>query len=102
MRQLYRDKWQRFNDLVVAQLHGLAEPVAESAGMHLVLQGDFDDQQTSQWLRTEGFGSAPLSAHFMTTDVRQGLVMGFASAHDRDMVSCVDRLVTRLSDSAWG
>nr|WP_240616530.1 PLP-dependent aminotransferase family protein [Marinobacter fuscus] len=89
MRQLYLDKWQYFQSAVHEHLEGLVQPIAESAGMHLVLEGDFDDVALSAWLRTRGFGSTPLSAHFIGDDVRQGLVMGFASASEREMDECV-------------
>lgn len=97
MRQLYRDKWQRFQREVSDKLGGLAQPVAESAGMHLVLEGNFDDLALSQWLRTRGFGSTPLSAHFLGDSVRTGLVMGFASANEREIKECVETLQSVLA-----
>lgn len=96
MRQLYRDKWQLFQREVTETLGGLAEPVAESAGMHLVLEGDFDDLSLSQWLKTRGFGSTPLSAHFLGDSVKTGLVMGFASANEREITKCVSELRYKL------
>lgn len=97
MRQLYRDKWQRFQSEVTEKLGGLAQPVAESAGMHLVLEGDFDDLALSQWLKTRGFGSTPLSAHFLGKETKTGLVMGFASANEREIVQCVATLRSGLA-----
>lgn len=89
MRQLYRDKWQLFQKRLTQELGGLVQPVAESAGMHLVVEGDFDDVSLSQWLKTRGFGSTPLSAHFIGQQSRSGLVMGFASANERQIEECV-------------
>jgi len=97
MRQLYRDKWQLFQHEVTEKLGGLAQPVAESAGMHLVLEGNFDDLALSQWLKTRGFGSTPLSAHFLGEDVRTGLVLGFASASEREITQCVATLRSALA-----
>ncbi len=100
MRQLYRDKWNRFQGLVSRQLGGLFTPVAESAGMHLVLEGDCDDLALSHWLRSQGFGSTPLSAHFIGKDFRTGLVMGFASARSEEIERCVAALAAAGSERA--
>ncbi|WP_417502412.1 PLP-dependent aminotransferase family protein [Marinobacter sp.] len=89
MRQLYKEKWTYFQKLVLAELGGLVTPVAESAGMHLVLEGSFDDADISQKLRTKGFGSTPLSVHFIGEEARTGLVMGFASASERETKAAV-------------
>ncbi len=99
MRQLYRDKWKLFQQRVTEELDGLVRPVAESAGMHLVLEGDFDDLALSQWLRTRGFGSTPLSAHYIGEHAPTGLVMGFASASERQINDCVAELRSELTSS---
>lgn len=96
MRQLYRDKWQHFQSRIAEELGGLVTPVAESAGMHVVLEGDFDDVELSSWLRTRGFGSTPLSSHFFGKGSRTGLIMGFASASEREIETCVNLLKQRL------
>ena len=98
MRQLYRDKWQLFQQRVAEELNGLVQPVAESAGMHLVLEGDFDDLALSQWLKTRGFGSTPLSAHYIGNTAQTGLVMGFASASERQIEECVATLRSGFTD----
>lgn len=92
MRQLYRDKWQRFQGLVASQLAGRVRPVAESAGMHLVLEGTFDDVALSQRLREHGFGSTPLSVHYLGSAEKTGLVMGFASANEAQIDACAATL----------
>ncbi|WP_226596475.1 MocR-like pyridoxine biosynthesis transcription factor PdxR [Marinobacter nauticus] len=97
MRQLYRDKWQYFQDAVQRKLGNLVQPVAESAGMHLVLEGRFDDSALSGWLRKQGFGSTPLSAHYIGDAASSGLVMGFASASEREMEDCVSILRSALT-----
>ncbi|OZG74716.1 GntR family transcriptional regulator [Hahella sp. CCB-MM4] len=96
MRQLYREKWEYFQSLVMTSLADVLTPVAESAGMHLVLEGQFDDLALCHWLREKGFGSAPLSAHFIdghsegSHSPRSGLVLGFASANQTQMRNCVE------------
>ncbi|WP_373187152.1 PLP-dependent aminotransferase family protein [Halopseudomonas sp.] len=99
MRQLYRGKWLHFQARVAEELGGLVTPVAESAGMHLVLEGNFDDQELSRWLRTQGIGSTPLSAHFTGDAASTGLVMGFASASEREIEQCVSLLKQWLTSS---
>lgn len=66
--------------------------------MHLVLEGDFDDLALSQWLKTRGFGSTPLSAHFLGDAARTGLVMGFASANELEIARCVTELRDKLTN----
>lgn len=97
MRQLYRDKWIYFQQRVSDTLGSQLSPVAESAGMHLVLEGRLDDTAIHQWLRTRGFGSAPLSAHFLGEAARTGLVMGFASATNRQIDDCVVALAEGIA-----
>ena len=97
MRQLYRDKWHHFQARVTEKLGGRLAPIAESAGMHLVLKGNVDDLALSQQLRGLGFGSAALSEHYIGKTVQTGLVMGFASASESQIEACVDALC-RLTD----
>ena len=97
MRQLYRDKWHHFQARVTEKLGGRLAPIAESAGMHLVLKGNVDDLALSQQLRGLGFGSTALSEHYIGKTVQTGLVMGFASASESQIEACVDALC-RLTD----
>ena len=99
MRHLYREKWNHFQALVTDQLDGTVTPVAQSAGMHLVLEGTFDDTALCNWLVSQGYGSTPLSAHFISNPERQGLVMGFASANKQQRVDCVARLTQWFKDN---
>jgi len=100
MRQLYRDKWHRFQGRVAEELGGRVRPVAESAGMHLVLEGEFDDVATHHWLKSRGFGSTPLSAHYIGSAARSGLVMGFASASEHQIEAGVRALSNGLKAAA--
>ncbi|MCG8519488.1 MAG: PLP-dependent aminotransferase family protein [Pseudomonadales bacterium] len=97
MRQNYREKWEQFQGLVIDQLSGLAAPIAESAGMHLVLTGDWPDRDCNHWLWQQGYGSTPLSAHYLGPAQQQGLVMGFASASDQQIRDCVAALAMGLA-----
>lgn len=100
MRQLYRDKWQAFQDRVHRYLSGAFTPVAESAGMHLVLEAteDLDDVALHQWLRHHRLGSTPLSAHFLGAEHRPGLVMGFASANEHHMDEATRAMARWMSE----
>ncbi len=92
MRLRYQMKWQTFHALVSRRLSKWVTVVAESAGMHLVLTGHFNDVALSEWLYAQGFGSTPLSAHFLGSQQQSGLILGFASATEEQMQACVDRL----------
>lgn len=100
MRQLYRDKWHRFQGRVAEELGGRVRPVAESAGKHLLLEGEFDDVATHHWLKSRGFGSTPLSAHYIGSAARSGLVMGFASASEHQIEAGVRALSNGLKAAA--
>jgi len=97
MRQLYRDKWHHFQARVTERLGGKLAPIAESAGMHLVLKGNVDDLALSRQLGNLGFGSTALSEHYIGGAAKTGLVMGFASASESQIEECVDALC-RLTD----
>ncbi len=92
MRQLYRQKYELLQQLLEQQLLDFVTPVAESAGMHLVLKGDFDDRALSQWLLQHGFGSTALSEHYLGGATKSGLILGFASASPAQTRQCVELL----------
>jgi GntR family transcriptional regulator/MocR family aminotransferase len=92
MRLRYQVKWQTFHALVSRRLSKWVTVVAESAGMHLVLTGHFNDVALSEWLYAQGFGSTPLSAHCLGNQQQSGLILGFASATEEQMQVCIERL----------
>lgn len=96
MRQLYKSKWQYMVNAIETRLHGRLNIVAESAGMHLVVTFAQDDLPLVQLLQDHGFGSAPLSDHFVQDVIsdgqgikQNGLVLGFASASEKQIDQCV-------------
>lgn len=89
MRHHYHGKWQRFHHLLETHFAGRLQPVAESAGMHLVVTGEIDDLAVVQGLSELGIGSTPLSAHYVGKALQHGLVLGFANADDEAMARCV-------------
>ena len=98
MRQIYKHKWNTFQKLVKQHLTKWVTPIAESAGMHLVLTGDFDDTLLCQYLATQGFGSAPVSDHCITEHKIKGLVLGFSSASESQMECCVEAIGNWFND----
>ncbi|WP_421865509.1 PLP-dependent aminotransferase family protein [Motiliproteus sp.] len=96
MRQCYQHKWDHLQALL-EPLAGRVETLAESAGMHLVLQIDgVDDQALCQAFLRNGFGSTPLSSYYLQgTSPRHGLVLGFAHSNGAGREAVV-RLLHRL------
>ncbi|VUD47826.1 HTH-type transcriptional regulatory protein GabR [Thalassocella blandensis] len=96
MRQLYKSKWQYMVNAIETRLSDRLNIVAESAGMHLVVTFAQDDMPLVQHLKKQGFGSASLSDHFVSENIQEnqfskqnGLVLGFASASEKQIDQCV-------------
>ena len=87
MRNRYRVKWELARQLCQQHLGHLADTLAESAGMHLVVEiPDVDDKQLQRDLASAGFGSSPLSKYFLPgAPSRTGLVLGFACANEAEI-----------------
>ena len=99
MRQLYKHKWVEMDQRIRSVLGDRVELIAESAGMHLVLAiADIDDVQLSQALKTQGFGSSPLSAYYLNEPEKTGLVLGFANSNEAQRAHLIDCLKRRLSE----
>ncbi|RDE22749.1 PLP-dependent aminotransferase family protein [Motiliproteus coralliicola] len=97
MRQCYQRKWDHIHDLLIP-LAGRVESLAESAGMHLVLQIDgVDDRVLCRAFHEQGFGGTPLSSYYLEgTKPRQGIVLGFAHssrAEREDAVAVLKQLL---------
>jgi GntR family transcriptional regulator/MocR family aminotransferase len=94
MRTLYKQKWLHLQQLIQTHLPGVSI-VAESAGMHLVIDvPGIDDVAWSVRLKTLGFGSTPLSSYYQGTTEKTGLVLGFANTTEQDRVSLVETLAS--------
>lgn len=84
MRVLYRRKWEHFSALLEQHLDGLCNIIAESAGMHLVLENNvIDDVTVARALEQAGFGGSALSTYYADKPLRRGLVLGFANSTEQ-------------------
>ncbi|AJQ96259.1 PLP-dependent aminotransferase family protein [Gynuella sunshinyii] len=92
MRQLYQKKWELLIGQWQSRGNETLTPVVQSAGMHVVLRGDIDEQQTLQLLKKHGFGGAPLSAYFINRHCQTGLVLGYANASQQQIIDLVELL----------
>ncbi len=98
MRLNYQKKWEHLQQLCEQHLSGLMTPVAQSAGMHLVLESTdihLDDVQLHNQFFQLGFGSSPLSFYYLNKELnkelnkglnkelattkKRGLVLGFSN-----------------------
>lgn len=92
MRTLYKEKWTHLQGLIQTRLPDV-EVVAESAGMHLVVEmPDVDDIALSGFLKTKGFGSSPLSSYYLEQSEKTGLVLGFANTNHEEREQLVETL----------
>lgn len=94
MRQLYHSKWQLLSDQVEQQLSGQFRAVAESAGMHLVLERSGNDRAWAAQLRQAGYGPLALSDYALAQPSRSGLVIGFANSSEAEICDGVAELAT--------
>ncbi|WP_066059366.1 PLP-dependent aminotransferase family protein [Halioglobus sp. HI00S01] len=93
MRVRYREKWEHLSALIASELDGLATPVAESAGMHLVLRiPGVNDDALVRDLTDAGFGGTALSSYYVGQDRPTGLALGFANTDERQRIAGVCRL----------
>jgi GntR family transcriptional regulator/MocR family aminotransferase len=80
MRVLYKEKWQHFEQCIRTNLVKKVTTIAESAGMHLVLEiPDVDDVALKNQLEKAGYGSSALSGYYSSEAEKTGLVLGFAN-----------------------
>lgn len=92
MRQHYHGKWQLLSKLVEQQLSGRFRAVAESAGMHLVLEREGDDKAWAEQLSQAGYGPLALSDYALGKAPRTGLVIGFANSSEAEIRAGVAQL----------
>lgn len=85
MRQHYHGKWQLLSEQIEQHLGGQFRVVAESAGMHLVLERDGDDKAWAEQLNQAGYGPLALSDYALAEPKRTGLVIGFANSSEEEI-----------------
>jgi GntR family transcriptional regulator / MocR family aminotransferase len=92
MRQSYHKKWLHFRELLNS-LSPRCKLIAESAGMHLVLEiGGIDDSLLSGYLQMFGFSPSPLSAYYKEESKKTGLVLGFANTSKQQREELVEHI----------
>ena len=100
MRKLYKEKWLHLDCLIKERLQGLATPIAESAGMHLVIEiPNRDDRILQKKLGEQGFGCAALSQYYIGKVEKTGLVLGFANTTFEQRIACIEYIRTLLLSS---
>ena len=97
MRKQYKEKFIDFEQLINQKLGDKVKVIAESAGMHLVIEiPNIDDVQLKSTLYAQGFGSSALSSYYLNDDKKTGLVLGFANTTQAVRVQLVELLNTIL------
>jgi GntR family transcriptional regulator/MocR family aminotransferase len=99
MRLNYQKKWEHMQSLCEQYLHNTMTPIAQSAGMHLVLESNdskLDDVQLHQRFSQAGFGSSPLSYYYQGEVKRRGLVLGFSNTNEQERKKGIQALATLL------
>lgn len=91
---LYQRKWEYFMTRWQQTGNTVLQPVAHSAGMHVVLRGNIDEQAASTLLMQHGFGCAKLSGYYISPPIQTGLVLGYANASETD----IERLIELLEE----
>jgi len=100
MRLNYQKKWEHMQVLCEQHLQDKMIPIAQSAGMHLVLESktpQLDDVKLHQRFSQAGFGSSPLSYYYQGEIKRRGLVLGFSNTHEHEREQGVQTLARLLS-----
>ncbi|QFU75891.1 PLP-dependent aminotransferase family protein [Halioglobus maricola] len=99
MRVLYREKWLHLSALIESRLAGLAQPVAESAGMHLVLRiPGVDDVELTREFVAAGFGGTPLSSYYIGGEKPRGIALGFANSDAAQRAAGIECLRSLIKD----
>lgn len=97
MRQNYKEKWQDFSEKIQLHLGERVQIIAESVGMHIVLEiPGIDDIALRDALRKEGFGSSPLSVYYLGKAEKTGLVLGFGNTTAKQRTELVLALSRQL------
>ncbi|WP_422381919.1 PLP-dependent aminotransferase family protein [Marinicellulosiphila megalodicopiae] len=97
MRKQYKEKFLHFEQLINTVLKTKVNIIAESAGMHLVIEiPNINDVQLKNKLYEHGFGSSALSSYYLNDEIKTGLVLGFANTTEEnrmDLVELLDKIL---------
>ncbi len=99
MRRLYAERQEILRTTVAAVLGSALEVPVSDTGMHVIgwLPSGVGDRALSQRAAAEGIHAAPLSAFYLETCPRGGLLLGYAGYTPREITDGVRRLA-RLFD----
>jgi GntR family transcriptional regulator/MocR family aminotransferase len=98
MNGIYQERQATLIEAVREKLAGQLEIMPTSTGLHVMgwLPAGFDDRRTSQLARAHGVDVPPLSAHAICTQLRPGLILGYACVQPPQIHVGVDRLARAL------
>jgi GntR family transcriptional regulator/MocR family aminotransferase len=98
MRTLYASRQSILLNAIDQNLSSLIEIVASDAGLHLVgwLPNDVDDQVISERLENAGIVAPPLSYYSQRKMERGGLLLGYASVSEVEILDGVSRMTETL------
>lgn len=98
MRTLYASRQSILLKAIDQNLSNLIEIEASDAGLHLVgwLPNDVDDQVISKRLENAGIVAPPLSYYSQRKKERGGLLLGYASVSEEEILDGVSRMTETL------
>lgn len=96
MRILYAERQQVLIDAVRKHLSDVLEIAPDEAGMHMVAlirpETGMFDADVADFAAGAGLSVDPLSAFYLGTPDRNGLVLGYAGSETRDIIRSVEKL----------
>ena len=98
MRRIYRNRRDILFDCLNQECHGLLDPQPTDAGMHIIswLKSKLTDVEVHNALLREGIDSLPLSVYCAKPIERDGIVLGFCNADEKQIPELVTRLAKTL------
>ena len=94
MRQLYSERQATLVDLARQKLAGRLDLRPAEAGMHLIgwLPGDQDDVQVARAAARASVDVSPLSLLTLEEKLRPGILLGYTSVGEEEMLQGIERL----------
>jgi len=102
MRRLYARRRSLFMELTPRYLGDWLEPLKGESGLQTVwrLKGGIEDKAMARAALDASISATPLSIHYRHGSPEHGLILGFASADERDMHLGLKRLRTAFQSVA--